>query len=331
MAGAAALPDPAPLYDDVADGPPEGRAWWLDAAGGVRVRSALWPGGRKGTVLLFPGRTEYIEKYGRAARDLGARDYATAVIDWRGQGLSDRALDDILTGHVHAFLDYQADVAALTALLDAAGAARPWFLLAHSMGGAIGLRALLQGLDVAAAAFSAPMWGINMPVALRPVAWGVSWAGRSLGLGHRYAPGTGAASYVNEAVFEENLLTRDREMFAYMARQTAAHPDLALGGPSLHWLMEALQETRALRRLPAPATPVYCSLGSAERIVDPAAIRARMQRWPQGRLDEFEGVRHEVMMEGPEIRRRFFDAATSLFDRHRETEGHAASAGGARG
>jgi len=44
----------------------------------------------KGTVLLFPGRTEYIEKYGPAAADFLARGFATVVIDWRGQGLADR-------------------------------------------------------------------------------------------------------------------------------------------------------------------------------------------------------------------------------------------------
>ena len=39
---------------------------------------------------------------------------------------------------------------------------RPWRLLAHSMGGTIGLRALTRGVPVAAAVFSAPMWGIRV-------------------------------------------------------------------------------------------------------------------------------------------------------------------------
>ena len=70
----------APLFEDVAQGPPNGRAYWLDGSDGVRIRMGHWPkrGRRKvrGTVLLFPGRTEYIEKYGCLAGDLdrsGAR------------------------------------------------------------------------------------------------------------------------------------------------------------------------------------------------------------------------------------------------------------------
>ena len=186
------------------------------------------------------------------------------------------------------------------------------------MGGAIGLRALHNGLDVAASAFSAPMWGISMPTAIRPIAWGISWAGRTLGFGHRYAPGTGATSYVCTAPFDENLLTTDPEMYNYMVRQTAEQPELALGGPSLHWLTEALAETRALRRLPPPAVPTCCALGSDEKIVDPEAIQDLMNRWPQAHLHLIEGARHEVMMETPRTRRLFFDSAAELFSQYRD-------------
>ena len=66
----AVAPLPAPFHADLADGPPGGRAVWLRTADEVRIRAGLWRGGDKGTVFLLPGRTEYIEKYGRAAGDL---------------------------------------------------------------------------------------------------------------------------------------------------------------------------------------------------------------------------------------------------------------------
>lgn len=175
----------APLFDDVAGGPEGGAAWWLTAADGVRIRVAAWTcEGPHGTVLLFPGRTEYIEKYGRAARDLAACGYATLVVDWRGQGLSDRITGDPMSGHVLHFSDYQHDVTAMTDAARRLDLPRPWHLLAHSMGGAIGLRAVMQGLEVKACAFSSPMWGIRMAHALRPVAWSLSWGSRHLGMSH---------------------------------------------------------------------------------------------------------------------------------------------------
>ena len=158
----------APLYADVADGPADGRAVWLTARDGVRIRAALWnAGGPKGTVFLLPGRTEYVEKYGRSARDLAAAGYATLSLDWRGQGLSDRALPDRMVGHVTDFAEYQADLDALLAFADTQTLPRPYYLLPHSMGGCIGLRALMRGLPFQAAAFSAPMWGILMADYLR--------------------------------------------------------------------------------------------------------------------------------------------------------------------
>ena len=52
---------------------------------GVRLRAGLWHReAEAGTVLLFPGRTEYVEKYGRAARHFAARGLATMA--WTGAG-----------------------------------------------------------------------------------------------------------------------------------------------------------------------------------------------------------------------------------------------------
>jgi len=54
---------PAPFYQDMAEGPENGAAHWLTTADGVQIRMGHWrTGGEKGTILLFPGRTEYIEK-----------------------------------------------------------------------------------------------------------------------------------------------------------------------------------------------------------------------------------------------------------------------------
>lgn len=162
----------APLFTDVHPAPLDGMAFWATAADGVRIRLGVWqPNTAKGTVLLFPGRTEYIEKYAPSAGDLAKRGFATIAVDWRGQGLADRLLDNGRMGHVDAFSDYQRDVNAVVAAARELGLPEPFFLLGHSMGGCIGLRALYEGLPVRAAAFSGPMWGIRISAHLRPVAW----------------------------------------------------------------------------------------------------------------------------------------------------------------
>lgn len=307
---------PAPLFDAVADAPDGGRAFWLTARDGVRLRIGVWDKGAKGTVLLFPGRTEYIEKYGRAAKDLAARGFSMLTIDWRGQGLSDRLLDDPATGHVHKFTDYQHDVSAMCDAARTLGLPKPWFLLAHSMGGCTGLRALMEELPVAAAVFSAPMWGIGLRPHVRPAAWALSWISRYGRFGHRYSPGTVPDTYVSIAPFEDNLLTTDTDMYAYMQNQLSAHPGLALGGPSLSWLYAALTETRKLRARPSPDIPTLTYLGSNERIIDTASVHARMSRWPSGKLQMVNGAEHEVLMETPDIRKRVYDESAAFFTAH---------------
>lgn len=306
----------APFLADLAEGPEGGYARWATTRDGVRVRVALWPmRGARGTILLFPGRTEYVEKYGRAAGEFARRGYALATIDWRGQGLSERLIDDPMTGHVFDFKDYQTDVEALISAVHDAGMPPEIYLVAHSMGGCIGLRALHNGLGVRAAAFSAPMWGIRMSTAMRPVAWAVSWAWPKLGYGENYTPGTSAVSYSATAPFEGNELTTDPDMYAYMQAQTAALPGLALGGPSLHWLYQALSETRHLRGMPPPALPAIAHIGTAEKIVEVSAVEEVMSKWKAGSLTRIVGAEHEIMMEVRPVRDAFFDSATALFDR----------------
>lgn len=303
----------APFHADLADAPPGVICRWLKA-GTVQIRVAWWKEGDKGTVLLLPGRTECIEKYGRAAGDLVARGFSVITLDWRGQGLADRALSDRMIGHVDDFAEYQQDLAALLDEAERADLPKPWFMLAHSMGGCIGLRAVMQGAPVKAAVFSAPMWGISMAAWLRPVAQMVSALAPNLGLAHRYAPSTGPGSYLLQFPFEGNVLTTDREMWAYMRRQVEVVPDFGLGGPSLAWLRAALKECAALAAMPAPNLPAICALGTAEKVVDVPPVHLRMAGWANGQLDLYPGAEHEIMMEGPGTRNRFFDRTATLFE-----------------
>lgn len=316
---------PAPLHDQVAGGPPGGAAWWMETSDDLRIRVGMWPvmaGPARGTVLLFPGRTEYIEKYGGAAADLANRGFATLVIDWRGQGLADRMLEDRRMGHVTRFADYQKDVAAMLRAARALDLPRPFYLLGHSMGGAIGLRAVMEGLAVQACAFTGPMWGIYMSPLMRPVGWATTRIGPVLGLGNRLTPSTSLDFYVLSQPFEGNELTHDPDMYRMMQAQLHAHMDLGLGGPSLIWLREALNECKVLARRASPDVACITFLGTAETIVDCDAVRARMQIWPRGSLDLVTGARHEVLMEKPDIRAQVFDRLAALF--HGKQEAYAA-------
>jgi len=311
----------APYYADVADGPDTGAAYWLTTSDGLRIRAGVWPladGTAKGTVFILPGRTECIEKYGRGATDLAALGYASLAIDWRGQGIADRQLRNRNVGHVVAFSDYQKDLEAVIEMADALALPEPYFLIGHSMGGAIGLRAVMApNHPFKAASFSAPMWGIGLNVVQRVMIKLLAPVLGALGLSGMIALGTREKPYMLWKSFRGNKLTSDREMYDYMARQVIEHPDLSLGGPSVQWVQESLRENNEVAQLTAPDLPALCFLGSDEKIVHTDAVRTRALHWPGCDLIEVAGGRHEIPMETPAIRAQFYGKSAALFDAHR--------------
>src|SRR5271155_1182679 len=120
----------------------------LKTPDGVTIRYARWepPRGRKGTVCIFQGRTEFIEKYFEVVRDLRARGFAVATLDWRGQGLSERRLRDSRKGHVRSFDQYDIDLQTFVQDIVLPDCPPPFFALGHSMGAAVLLRAAIMGL-----------------------------------------------------------------------------------------------------------------------------------------------------------------------------------------
>lgn len=305
--------DAAPLYLHLADAPDDGRAVWAKASDGLRLRIGLWDKGPKGTVLMLPGRTEYIEKYGRVIGEFHKRGYAVAVIDFRGQGLSDRLLENRRMGHVRKFTDYQLDMNAMVATARKAGLPEPYYMVSHSMGGCIGMRSIMDGLQVRATAFSAPMWGITITPPMRQVAWAISTLARPTRYSRKFSPGEDAHAYVLEAPFDINMLTTDLEHYQWMQTHVREVPDTIVGGPSILWLNEALWEMRKIAARPAPNLPAICFLGTDEQIVDPKRIYDRCNNWDQCELTVIEGARHEILMERNATRQRFFDDADKLF------------------
>ncbi len=304
---------PAPFFAEVAEGPAGVKAYWVTSADGTRLRMGVWPEGPKGTVLLFPGRTEYVEKYGRVAADLAAAGYGMVAFDWRGQGLADRPQHRRDMGHVVSFNEYREDVAAFLAALEPLSLPQPWHLVAHSMGGAIGLRALYDGLAVRSTVFSAPMWGIQMAPFLKAISSVVLGLAEPLGFGKKFAPTTGP---YEPMAFDDNPLTSDREQFEYMMHQVTEHPELTLGGPSNRWVKAALEETEALMAMTPPQIPSIAIYGSRERIVEVEAITERVATWPGCDLIEIAGAEHEVLMEGPERRGQSMRALLAHLDAH---------------
>ncbi|QGZ96479.1 alpha/beta fold hydrolase [Terricaulis silvestris] len=295
---------------------PEGaEEHWLEGRGGVKVRVLTAParGAPRGSVIVAPGRTEFIEKYFEVIRELQARGFAVFCIDWRGQGLSGREVDNGLKGHFVTFDDPVNDLSTALKLL-ADRLPRPHIGLAHSMGGAILLRALqTRRIELDAAAFTAPMWGLP---GLKDFQKKYARFMVSLGLGGTFAPSV-EKKWKREN-FKRNPVTNDKERHSRCQGLIAEEPRLALAGPTIGWVaaaadaIEGFQVPGALAHL---RIPILVATAADEQLIDNASHDDVIHNLPDATHITIAGAKHEILMERDDKRAEFWAAFDSLTER----------------
>ena len=275
------------------------------------IRAAFVPAKGKtlrGSVIVSPGRTEYIEKYAETIAALIARKFNVLIIDQRGQGLSDRLTNDPMAGHMDSF---QNAARHLHMAVEAAGdrLTGPLVLLCHSMGGCIGLEALLadKPLPVKAALFSAPMWGLKTPAGARLLARTLT----QLGKGSEIAPTT--PKVWKPEPFDGNALTHDSKRFTRNNALNLAEPGLQIAGPTNGWLDQAFKTMAGLTpdRLAKLTVPALVVSGEADVVVDNSAHIRIAGQWPGATYRIIQGAKHELLVERDDLRDQFWAHADS--------------------
>ncbi|MBI5264758.1 MAG: alpha/beta hydrolase [Bradyrhizobium sp.] len=279
---------------------------------GAELRFARWapPVGRKGTVCVFPGRAESIEKYFETVRDLRDRGFAVAMIDWRGQGYSSRRLRDPRKGYVRDFSDYELDVETFVQQVILPDCPPPYFALAHSMGGAVMLRLAHAGKRwFDRMVLSAPMIDLPGRTTSFP-ARAVIRMLRLLGQGGRYVPGgssrlTGADSFIG------NPLTSDPVRYARNAAILEEDPRLGTAAPTIAWADAAFKAMQTFKGAYYPSEirqPILMLAASNDTIVSTAAIEEFAYHLPAGSHLVIAGAKHEILQEQDRYRSQFWAA-----------------------
>lgn len=295
---------------------PEGaEEHWLEGRGGVKVRVLTAParGTPRGSVIVAPGRTEFIEKYFEVIRELQARGFAVFCIDWRGQGLSGREVDNGLKGHFVSFDDPVNDLSTALKLL-ADKLPRPHIGLAHSMGGAILLRALqTRRIELDAAAFTAPMWGLP---GLKDFQKKYARFMVSLGLGGTFAPSV-EKKWKREN-FKRNPVTNDKERHARCQGLISEEPRLALAGPTIGWVAasaDAIEGFQVPGALAHVRIPILVATAADEQLIDNASHDEVIHNLPDATHIIIAGAKHELLMERDDKRAEFWAAFDQLTER----------------
>ena len=288
---------------------------------GEFLRYAHWSatvGPRRGTICIFTGRTEYIEKYFETVADLRRRGFAVAIFDWRGQGGSFRSADDPRKGHIDDFAEYDQDIGCFMREIVLPDCPPPYAVLAHSMGGHIFLRsATSNGSWFEKAALLAPMVDLH-PNILQYQANIVSVYARAaklLGFAQSYVRGgSGAGSRIGE--FETNILTSDRERHQRNFILEEAAEDLLIGSPTIGWLNAALKSIEKINHPDFYSTikiPTLIFAAGRDVIVPSRSVEdyaAKLKSCTGILLPE---AKHEILQETDNIRTRFWAAFDAYF------------------
>lgn len=278
----------------------------------MRLRvAAAEPRLKRGTCVFFNGQGEFIEKYREAMYELVDRGFAVATLDWRGQGGSQRPLDNPRIGHIDTFAKYDEDARTFLREVVDAMADGPVIGLGHSMGGHMMLRTLhAMPQWFAAAVLSAPMLGIRAHGVWKPLADVAIAAHNAVGCRRRFA---WKMKHRDPAThpFDVQIVTSDATRYARTQDFLKRHPEMRIFGPSWGWLKAAnrsIKEVHARGYAESIQAPVMIVGAEADLVCETKAARAYASRLPHGHYLEIPDARHEILREQDRFRQTFWQA-----------------------
>ena len=304
---------------------PEGWRWHSFMHEGRRLRfGSAFPKDSipDAVVVCLPGLSEFGEKYFETARYCLSKNLAFWVLDWRGQGQSDRYFEKSQKRHSYGFHEDVEDLHALImgyvkhSSVHPDKGRIPLAMLAHSMGANIGLHYLKKYPDMfECAAFSAPMLGMKacekmpkiMPLPLSFIL--------QLFMPKNYAPGENDWAPSKRPCDGPEALSSDPVRVDIHRKWFEADPSLQVGGVTYGWMYQAIKSSWSLANpffLKGIKKPCLMALAGKETLVNNPKSRHVARSLPDCDLIELDEARHELLMERDEFRSSFLDKFYNL-------------------
>lgn len=289
---------PAPLYEnDEVSLAPNAQAGWMHTPTG-KIRYATWPAAKpeqtRGTIILAHGLSEQIEKYQPAIKKLVERNFAVAMTDWRGHGLSDNCPPN-------AYEDFtvrDADMNQFMREIVLDHMPKPYIGMGHSMGGCLMLCAIHEHQDwFDAGVLCSPMLGI-----------GVLERHPSLKiLTEILAPFMTAKQ--RKRPKKQSRHTSNKERFATHQRLLKQYQQLLPKFHFLHWVRSANRRLRVMQAdgwYASIETPILVFVAGRERLVYNESTYDAVTKMQQAEIVEIDQAWHEILMEQKKIQDIFW-------------------------
>jgi len=276
------------------------------------------------TILISQGRCESYLKYKETLYELHEQGYQIFILDHRGQGLSERLLEDSHKGYVDKFDDYAEDLYQFTnTIIKPQLGDTKLYLLGHSMGCAIALRMFqLYPNIINKAALLSPMIAINtgfIPYFLASIIVGLGKKVNQLFSKHPWYF-LGQRLYKAKP-FDDNLLTQCTIRYKAIYDLYSKENKIQLGGVTIHWLVEALKAERNIFTHLAKINTQLCVLqASSDKVVSNKKQTLFCQKLHQMSPELIakkpiiiKNAHHELLFEKDKIRAESIDKVLQFF------------------
>lgn len=287
--------------------PEGGEAVDIKGADGAMLRAAFFPADNaRGAVVLATGWSEFIEKYFETVKDLRTRNLSVAMMDWRGQGLSDRKSPG--ADHWRSYFDLlRRDLHVFTEAHVKSRFSGPTILMTHSMGGMPSLMLLASGYEgFARAVLCAPMTRLFKPP-VNAVLRAAARAACAFGMANREVMRGKDPS----EEFEGNIFTSDPVRHERFRALKAAEPMAAPAAPTYGWVCAAMAASRKIHGrcfFKGLKTPTRIISAGNEQQIDGGDHQAIAAAGDLIDVATIPGALHEIMMERDEIRALYWAA-----------------------
>ena len=264
--------------------------------------------GAVGTVIISHGYTESIEKYREVIYYFLKEHYHVFLLEHRGHGRSfrDTESEDVSLTHINDYEEYVEDFHGFIEeiVVQAVEEELPFYIYAHSMGGAIAARYLqMYPGRIRKAVLSTPMLGIQLGM---PEFCAAFIARTMIKAGRKEAYIISQKAFSSKSTFEENYCS-DKARFAYYMEKRISNRKFQNNAGSYSWLNEALRMIHAIRDEKRQIQIPVC-IFSAEKdsLVTRKGQLDLARKTPDSRLVLVEQSKHEIYMAPVRIQEQYW-------------------------
>lgn len=278
------------------------------------------PSDLKSAIVFLTGQGEPIEKYSELFLDLQISGFRVFAMDHRGQGHSERILQDKPhLGYVENFADYVEDLHIFVReIVKKETAIQNVFLISHSMGGAVcTMFALTHPEMINGMVLSAPMYDV---VTSPYPSWLARWITSltvKVGLGKSFPIGKSSFNVLKE--FRGNPFTGSLERFLAFKKLSIESAKQAIQGPTNKWVDESFKAMKKILdsayRLKTPT--LILQAGREQILISKAQNQLADEANRAGgfvKIHRFDQSEHEIFFEQDFIRKAAIQQALEFLN-----------------